>query len=265
MLQSESFSRKVCILKEEIIYGLNPVLEALRSDRRAFELFMAEGSSDKRMEKLLKLAAHKGVPVRMREKKDIARICGSEHHQGVALKVESFAYADLSNILSRCRESGRNGLLLVLDGVQDPHNLGALIRTAACSGVHGVIIPKDRAARITPAVEKASAGAVETIPVAQVVNIAQTLEDLKKEGFWIYGATGDSSATVYEQNFTGHVVLVIGSEGEGIRQLVLKKCDVLFSIPMLGGVSSLNASVAGGVILFEIVRQRFAKKITNDA
>jgi 23S rRNA (guanosine2251-2'-O)-methyltransferase len=246
-------------LKEEIIYGLNPVLEALRSDRRAFELFVAEGSGDKRMEKLLKLASDKGVPVRFREKKDIARICGSDFHQGVALKAEPFAYSDLSNILARCRESDRGGLLLVLDGVQDPHNLGALIRTAACSGAHGVIIPKDRAAHITPAVEKASAGAAGTIPVAQVVNIAQTIEELKKEGFWIYGAVGGSPSTLYDQDFTGHVAIVIGSEGEGIRQLVLKKCDVLFSIPLLGGVSSLNASVAGGVVLFEIVRQRLGK------
>ncbi len=246
-------------MKEEIIYGLNPVLEALRSDRRAFELFVVEGSGDKRMEKLLKLASDKGVPVRFRERKDIARICGSDYHQGVALRAEQFSYSDLSDILTRCRKSDHGGLLLVLDGVQDPHNLGALIRTAACSGADGVIIPKDRAAHITPAVEKASAGATATIPVTQVVNIAQTIEELKKEGFWIYGTAADSRSTLYEQVFTGHVAIVIGSEGEGIRQLVLKKCDMLFSIPLLGGVSSLNASVAGGVVLFEIVRQRLAK------
>lgn len=248
-------------MKEEIIYGLNPVLEALRSDRRAFELFVAEGSSDRKMEKLLSLAAEKGVPVRSREKRDIARICGSDHHQGVALKVEAFAYSDLSDILNRWREAGQEGLLIVLDGVQDPHNLGALIRSAACAGAHGVIIPKDRAARITPAVEKASAGAVETILVAQVVNIAQTLDELKTEGFWIFGAADSSQASVYKQDFTGNTVLVIGSEGEGIRPLVRRKCDVLVSIPMGGGVSSLNASVAGGVILFEIVRQRLAKAV----
>lgn len=247
-------------MKEEIIYGLNPVIEALRSDRRAFELFVAEGSGDKRMEKVLKLASDKGVPVRIRDKRDIARICGSDFNQGVALKAEPFAYSDLNDILARCRASEHGGLLLILDGVQDPHNLGALIRTAACSGAHGVVIPKDRAAHITPAVEKASAGAVGTIPVAQVVNIAQTIEELKKEGFWVFGAVAESRSTVYDQDFTGNVVIVIGSEGEGIRPLVLKKCDVLFSIPLLGGVSSLNASVAGGVVLFEIVRQRLSKK-----
>jgi 23S rRNA (guanosine2251-2'-O)-methyltransferase len=250
-------------LKEEIIYGLNPVIEALRSNRRAFELFVAGSSEDKRLEKVLKLAKEKGLPVRTREKADISRLCGSDHHQGVALKVEAFAYSDLNDILNKCRESFKKGLLIVLDGIQDPHNLGALIRSAACAGAHGVIIPKDRAARITPAVEKASAGAVETIPVAQVVNIAQTLEELKTEGFWIYGATDSSGTSVYEQDFTGHTILVIGSEGEGIRPLVLRKCDVLVSIPMGGGISSLNASVAGGIILFEIVRQRLAEALEN--
>jgi 23S rRNA (guanosine2251-2'-O)-methyltransferase len=247
-------------LKEELLYGINPVLEALRGNRRAFELFVSGSATDKRMEKLLNLAADKGIPVRTREKIDVARLCGSDHHQGVALKVEAFAYADLADVLSRCRESDENGLLLVLDGVQDPHNLGALIRSAACAGAHGVIIPKDRAARITPAVEKASAGAAETIPVAQVVNIAQTLEELKKDGFWIYGAVDAATTSIYEQDFTGNTVLVIGSEGEGIRPLVRKKCDMVFSIPMRGGVSSLNASVAGGVILFEAVRQRCLTK-----
>jgi len=197
--------------------------------------------------------------VRNREKADISRLCGTEHHQGVALRVEGFSYTELDEILDRCRASGEKGLLLVLDGVQDPHNLGAIIRSAACAGAHGVIIPKDRAARITPTVEKSSAGAVETVPVAQVVNVAQTLDELKKEGFWIFGAADSAPGVLFGQDFTGPVVLVIGSEGEGIRPLVRKKCDGLFSIPMRGGVSSLNASVAAGVALFEVVRQRMEK------
>jgi 23S rRNA (guanosine2251-2'-O)-methyltransferase len=248
-------------MKEEIIYGMNPVSEALRGTRRAFELFVSGSSADRRLEKLLKLAAEKGVPVRNREKADISRLCATEHHQGVALRVEGFTYAELDDILGRCRASEEMGLLLVLDGVQDPHNLGAIIRSAACAGAQGVIIPKDRAARITPTVEKSSAGAVETVAVAQVVNIAQTLEALKQEGFWIYGASDDAPAALFAQDFTGPVALVIGSEGEGIRPLVRKKCDGLFSIPMRGGVSSLNASVAAGVALFEVVRQRMARKL----
>ncbi len=247
-------------MKEEIIYGMNPVSEALRGTRRAFELFVAGTVTDRRLEKLLKLAAEKGVPVRKREKADISRLCGTEHHQGVALRVEGFAYTELEDVLERCRASEEKGLLLVLDGVQDPHNLGAIIRSAACAGAQGVIIPKDRAARITPTVEKVSAGAVETVPIAQVTNVAQTLDELKKAGFWIFGADGSAQASLFAQDFTGDVVLVIGSEGEGIRPLVRKTCDALFSIPMRGGVSSLNASVAAGVALFEAVRQRISGK-----
>ncbi len=243
-------------MKDEIIYGVNPVTEALRGRRRAFELFVAAGSSDRRFEKLLGLAKEKEVPVRQREKGDLTRLCGTEHHQGAALRVEAFAYAGLDDILARWRDSGESGLVVVCDGVQDPRNLGALIRSAACAGAHGVFIPRDRAVGVTATVEKASAGAVETLPVAQVANISQLLEELKREGFWIYGAAGDAPASLYGQNFRGDTVVVIGGEGEGIRPLVRKKCDFLVSIPIRGGVNSLNASVAAGVLLFEIVRQR---------
>ncbi len=243
-------------MKEEIVYGFNPVMEALRSSRRAFELFVAAGARDNRLERLMRLAADKGVPVRQREKGDIARLCGTDHHQGVALRVESFVYAETADILARWRESGESGLLLVLDGVQDPHNLGALIRSAACAGAHGVIIPMDRAAHVTPAVEKASAGAVETVPIAQVTNVARTLEELKDAGFWVYGADSAAAVSVFDQDLKGNVALVIGSEGEGIRPLVKKRCDILVKIPLKGGVSSLNASVSGGIFLFEAVRQR---------
>jgi 23S rRNA (guanosine2251-2'-O)-methyltransferase len=243
-------------VKEEIIYGLNPVMEALRGKRRAFELFVAGAGNDRRFEKLLLLAKERGVPLRQREKSDLSRLCGTDHHQGVALRVEAFAYAGIEDILERWRDSGESGLIVVLDGVQDPHNLGAVIRSAACAGAHGVIIPRDRAVGVTAVVEKTSAGAVETLPVAQVANIAQTLEGLKSEGFWIYGAEGNSAASLYDQDFRGNVAVVIGGEGEGIRPLVRKRCDHLVAIPIRGGVNSLNASVAGGIILFEIERQR---------
>ena len=249
-------------MKVEIIYGLNPVMEALRGKRRAFELFLSGADSDRRFARLLQLAKERDVPVRQREKGDISRLCGTEHHQGVALRVEAFAYAVLEDILERWRGSGESGLVVVLDGVQDPHNLGALIRSAACAGAHGVIIPRDRAVGVTATVEKTSAGAVETVPVAQVANIAQTLEELKKEGFWIYGAEGKAAASLYDQDYRGNTAVVIGGEGEGIRPLVRKKCDYLVSIPIKGGVNSLNASVAGGVMLFEIVRQRSLAKET---
>ncbi|KAF0220058.1 MAG: hypothetical protein FD174_1503 [Geobacteraceae bacterium] len=243
-------------MKEEIIYGINPVMEALRGKRRAFELFLAGMGTEKRLEKLLRLAAERRVPVRHREKEDISRLCGTEFHQGVALRVEPFAYAELDEVVAKWKETGERGLFLILDSVQDPHNLGAIIRSAACAGVHGVIIPRDRAVGVTASVEKTSAGAVETVLIARVANLVQAMEALKQEGFWIYGTAADAAASLYEQDFTGNVALVIGGEGEGIRPLVRKRCDFLVSIPIRGGVSSLNASVAGGVMLFEVVRQR---------
>ncbi len=247
-------------MNDEIIYGLNPVLEALRGTRKAFELFVATGGNDRRLEKLLKLAKEREVPIRQRDKQDIARLSGTEHHQGVALRVAEFLYADLADILAAGSPVSASGLLLVLDCVQDPHNLGALIRSAACAGAQGVIISKDRAVGVTATVEKVSAGATETIPVVQVTNIAQALDELKTAGFWVYGADGAAPQSIYDQKLTGAVALVIGGEGEGIRPLVKKKCDVLVSIPLAGGVSSLNASVAGGVLLFEVIRQRSRKQ-----
>lgn len=246
-------------MQEEIIYGINPVKEALRGQRRAFELFVAEGTSDQRVEKLLKLAHEVGVPVRRRQRRDLQRLCGTEHHQGVALRLEAFAYADLDDQLAHWRKGGSDGLVVVLDGIQDPHNLGAIIRTAACAGADWVIIPKDRAVGVSPTVEKVAAGATETVPVVQVTNVVAALEQLKEAGFWIYGADEKSGETLYRQKLTGNIAFVIGGEGEGIRPLVRKKCDVLFSIPLSGGVSSLNASVAGGIALFEAVRQRLSK------
>jgi 23S rRNA (guanosine2251-2'-O)-methyltransferase len=242
-------------MNDEIIYGINPVMEALRGKRRVFELF-ARKEGGKRLEEVISLATAQGVPVRFREKNDLARISATEHHQGVVLRVEEFAYADLRDLLSLCRESDHPGLILVLDGIQDPHNLGALIRSAACAGAHGVVIPKDRAVAVTPAAEKASAGSAGRIPVARVSNIAQALEELKKEGFWVYGAAGEAGVSVFRQAFPGPTVFVVGNEGEGLRRLVREKCDLLVSIPMAPGANSLNASVSGAILLFETVRQR---------
>lgn len=243
--------------KDEIVYGVNPVREALRSERRAFELFVAEHAGEQRLTKIIALAEEKGVPVRRRQKQDLTRLCGSEHHQGVALSTEAFKYATMEDILACWRERGGTaGLVLLLDGIQDPHNLGALIRSAACAGVHGVVIPRDRAVGVTPAAEKAAAGATATVPIAQVTNVVHAIEELKEAGFWVFGAAAAAESSLYDQDLTGNVVLVIGGEGEGIRPLVQKHCDILYGIPLLGGVSSLNASVAGGVSLFEAVRQR---------
>lgn len=242
-------------MKGELIFGVNPVRESLRGGRGAFNMYVQTHATDHRVEHIIKLAEERGVAVHRREKIDLTKMCASSHHQGIALEVEPFSYADFDELTASIAASGVPGFLLVLDGIQDPHNLGALIRTAACAGVNGVIIPKDRAAGVTAAVEKASAGAVETVPVVQVTNIVKSLEVLKKEGFWVYGLAGEAAGSLFDAGFSGSIALVIGGEGEGIRPLVRKQCDVLLMIPQYGGVSSLNASVAGGVAMFEVARQ----------
>jgi rRNA methylase, putative, group 3 len=243
-------------MKEDILYGINPVREALRGNRKAFELFVQTGGTDQRIAKLATLAEEKGIAVRRRERADLERLAGNPHHQGVVLKVAPFIYAELEDFLANHQESEGGMFLLVLDRIQDPQNLGALIRSAACAGVQGVIIPKDRACGMTPVVEKASAGAVETIPVIQVTNLVQTLERLKQAGCWIFGLAGEANNDIYQADYRGNLALVVGSEGEGIRPLVRKHCDLLLAIPHYGGISSLNASVAGGIVLFEAARQR---------
>jgi 23S rRNA (guanosine2251-2'-O)-methyltransferase len=177
-------------------------------------------------------------------------------HQNVVGLIKETQYADLGEILSQWRKEGTKALLLILDGIQDPQNFGSLIRTALGCGVHGMIIPKDRAVGITPSVVKASAGAALHLPIARVVNIATTVDTLKKEGIWVYGASGEAKDLIYNVDLNIDLAIVIGAEEKGIRPLVKKKCDRLFSIPMKGPISSFNASVSGGMILYEVMRQR---------
>lgn len=243
-------------MTEEKIYGINPVREVLRGNRKAFELFVQDNASDQRIGKLAKLAEERGLAVRRRNREDLTRLSGSNHHQGVVLVVASFDYTSYEQFVDNLLKTGNATFLLALDGIQDPQNLGALIRSAACAGVQGIIIPKDRACGITAVVEKASAGAVETVPIMQVTNLVRTLEQLKENGCWVYGLVAGSSATIYEADFSGNLVIVVGNEGDGIRPLVRKQCDHLVSIPLYGGVSSLNASVAGALAMFEAARQR---------
>lgn len=242
-------------MKGELIFGVNPVKEALQGTRGAYNLYVQLSATDHRVEKIIRLAEERGVAVHRRDKVDLTKMCASSHHQGIALEVEPFRYTDFDDLLTSVSNSGLPGFLLVLDAIQDPHNLGALIRSAACAGVDGVLIPKDRACGITAAAEKTSAGAVETVPVAMVTNVSQTLERLKKLGYWVYGLDSAARQSVYQTEFSGNIVLVVGGEGEGIRSLVRKQCDVVVSIPQYGGVSSLNASVAGGIALFEVARK----------
>lgn len=241
-------------MREELVFGVNPVREALRGNRTVSELYVQATASDHRLEKILELAKQRGVRVIRREREDLTRMCGSSHHQGMALRVAPFAYADADELMASAVAKDSPGFLLVLDGIQDPHNLGALIRSAACAGADGVIIPRDRACGVTSVVEKASAGAAETIAVAQVTNVASALEALKRCGYWVYGLAGEAPSSLFSMDFSGHVALVIGGEGEGIRPLVARQCDRLLAIPRFGGVSSLNASVAGGIALFQVAR-----------
>jgi 23S rRNA (guanosine2251-2'-O)-methyltransferase len=243
-------------MKDDVLYGINPVREALRGNRRAFELFIQNAGTDQRIAKLAALAEERQIPVRRRERADLERLAGNPHHQGIVLRVAPFEYLDLETYLSGKKDSGETIFLLLLDGIQDPQNLGALIRSAACAGLQAVVIPKDRACGVTPVVEKASAGAVETVPVIQVTNLVQAIELLKQSGCWVFGLDGNADKDIYNPDYSGNLVLVVGGEGEGIRPLVRKHCDLLLSIPQYGGVSSLNASVAGGIVMFEAARLR---------
>jgi len=241
----------------DFIYGINPVKEGLRGRRQPLELFVDEKSGGQRVDEVVSLAKERGIPVRQRRKQDLDRLAGLPHHQGVVLRMEPFPYADLDELLAAWEDSGQEGLLLLLDGITDPHNLGAILRNADAAGCLGVILTKDRSCGITNVVDKSSAGAVEHLAVCQVTNLARTIEVVQKQGFWVYGlASGGGTRPLFGANLSGHVALVVGSEGEGLRQRTRQLCDGLLEIPMGGGVASLNAASASAVALFEVVRQR---------
>jgi 23S rRNA (guanosine2251-2'-O)-methyltransferase len=237
-----------------LIYGINPVCEALQSNRcHVNELWVAHGRSFKGLSKILSIAESNHVPVTMTERASLDSRTRNAPHQGVVGLLDRFDYATVEEML----DAGVGApLMLVLDGIQDPRNLGALIRSADSCGVWGVIIPKNRAAGITPATAKSSAGTIFHLPLARVTNISETLRNLKDRGIWVVGATAESTTKLYDQDLTIPVAVVIGGEGSGLRPLVKKRCDLLVSIPMRGTVTSLNASVAGAVLLYEILRQR---------
>jgi len=241
-----------------IIYGIHPVREALISSSQNLQkILISARSPSPSLQVILDLAQKKNVPLSLADKEILDQMAKGGLHQNVIGILEETSYVGLEQILSRAREEQTKTLLLILDGIQDPQNLGSLIRTALGCGAQGIIIPKDRAVGITPAVMKASAGAAAHMPVARVVNIAMTVDRLKKEGLWVYGASGEAKDRIYDLDLNIDLALVIGAEGKGIRPLVKKKCDRLFSIPMKGPVSSFNASVSGGMILYEAMRQRY--------
>lgn len=236
-----------------ILFGVNPVLEALRSGSRSIErVAIAQGARIARFDDLMKAARAAGVPVLRQPSNALDRVAGGRSHQGVVAWVGAARYADLDAVVRRMKD---RPLVVVLDGVEDPHNLGAIVRTAECAGAAGIIIPERGAVGLTETVAKTSAGAVEHCPVARVTNLVATLETLKKAGAWVLGFEADAAQSYTEYRFDATpVALVFGGEGRGVRRLVREHCDVLLSIPLYGQISSLNVSVSVGVVLFEARR-----------
>jgi 23S rRNA (guanosine2251-2'-O)-methyltransferase len=244
-----------------VVYGMNPVRELLRARTEGVsELWLAEGQAEgRRFAELSQLARSAGAKVREAPRQKLDRVAGTDAHQGVVATVADFQYRDLEDLLELVQASDRPALLLILDGIEDPQNLGAIIRSAHALGAHGVVIPRDRAAGITPAVDKASAGAVEHCPVARVTNLVQSIERLKEAGIWTVATAADGDRPVSDVDLAGPIALVIGGEGQGIRPLVRRTCDYTAYVPMLGHVGSLNASAAAAIVLYEGARQRKIK------
>ena len=241
--------------KEFIIEGRNAVLEAFRAGKTIDKLFVLDGCQDGPVKSIMREAKKTDTIINFVDKERLDRLANSGHHQGVVAQAAAYEYAEVEDILNAAKEKGEAPFIFILDEIEDPHNLGAIIRTANLCGAHGVIIPKRRAVGLTATVAKTSAGAVNYTPVAKVTNIAKTIEELKKEGMWFVCADMDGQ-TMYDLNLTGPIGLVIGNEGAGVSRLVKEKCDFTASIPMKGDIDSLNASVAAGVLAYEIVRQR---------
>ena len=244
---------------EFTIEGRNAVMEAFRSGKTIDRLFILDGCQDGPILSIKREAKKQDTLIRYVDSKRLDQLSETGKHQGVIAYAAAYEYAEVEDILNAAKEKNEAPFIILLDNIEDPHNLGAIIRTAHQAGAHGIIIPKNRAVGLTATVARTSAGALNYLPVAKVTNLAKTIEDLKKEGLWFACADMDGE-TMYRANLTGAIGLVIGSEGEGVSRLVKEKCDYTISIPMKGQIDSLNASVAAGVLCYEIVRQRdFAK------
>ena len=236
-----------------IIYGRNPVLSALESQRTIEKIIIQDGAKGS-AGKIAALAGDRGIPIEYGSKQELDRLTGGASHQGVAAKVSSYKYADFDDLLSRVK-GAESALLILLDEIEDPHNLGAIMRTVECVGAAGVIIPKRRSVGLTETVAKTSAGAIERIPCAKVTNLSAAIEKLQEEGFWVCAADMDGQS-LWDSNLTGKLAIVIGNEGKGVSRLVKEKCDFVISIPMEGETGSLNASNAAAVLMYEFLRQR---------
>ena len=245
--------------KNEMIEGRNAVLEALRAGRAVDKVYIARGETDKALAHIAGLARERGVSVSDCDRRKLDAMSVTKAHQGVIAVCAVREYASLDDILALAESRGEAPFVVVCDEISDPHNLGAIIRSAECVGAHGVVIPKRRSAGLTAVVGKTSAGAAEHLPVARVANISAALQELKDRGLWVYGAAAEGSSPMWETDLTGPLALVIGSEGEGLGRLVRERCDFLVSIPLRGKVGSLNASTTAAVLMYEVLRQKLAK------
>ena len=246
-------------MSEYKVEGRNAVIELLKSDRTVNKIMVARGDRQGSINEILKLAKQNRIIVTEVDRNKLDTLSETKHHQGVIAFVAPIEYKDVDYILNVAKERGEEPFILIADEIEDPHNLGALIRSAEVAGCHGVIIPKRRAVAVTEVVSKVSVGATEYTPIARVNNINDTIRELKDKGVWIVGTDGSADTIYYKQDLTGPIAIVVGSEGRGMNKLTMKNCDFLVKIPMMGKITSLNASVSGGIVLFEALKQRLEK------
>lgn len=242
--------------REDIIIGRNAVIETLKGDRTIETLYISNNKLEGSIKTIVGIAKEKKILIKEVDKKKLDSMCDGETHQGVIAKITPYRYSEVSDILSLAKERGEAPFIVILDEIEDPHNLGSIVRTAELCGVHGIIIPKRRSASVSTTVYKSSVGAIEHIKIAKVTNINAVIEELKQEGIWVYGADIRATEYSYQVDFSGPCAIIIGNEGRGISKLTVQKCDKLIKIPMVGKINSLNASVAGGIIMYEVLKGR---------
>jgi 23S rRNA (guanosine2251-2'-O)-methyltransferase len=242
-------------MSEQYVVGRNPVLEIFKTDKEVEKLYILKGELQGSINKIIGIAKDRKIIIQQVDRAKLDSMSEGNAHQGVVALITSYSYATIEDILNKAKEKNQPPFVIILDEIEDPHNLGAIIRTAECAGAHGVIIPRRRAAQVNQTVYKSSAGAVEHMLVAKINNIVNTIEELKDKGLWVYGADIDGTDYHFNTSLKGPVALVIGNEGKGISRLIKEKCDVLVKIPMEGKISSLNASNAAAILIYEVFRQ----------
>ena len=241
---------------EDIVIGRNSVLELIKSGKDINKLYIQKGNRHGSINEIISRARENKIVIKEVEKNKLDEMCENQNHQGVIATVPPFEYSDIDDILNLAKQKNEDPFIIILDQIEDPHNLGSIIRTAECAGAHGVIIPKRRSAEVNSTVNKTSAGAVQYVKVARVNNLNDTIKYLKENDVWIYGTDAGAKSYYNEQNYKGGVAIVIGSEGYGMNKLVAKNCDFLVKIPMKGKVNSLNASVSAAIMMYEVLNQR---------